>query len=127
MKTFASKEKGYNRQLATAYIAGMMIGSYFYKSTYCSVLEEKHLYLHYAEMPRAKQYDQEEAVLRHMAQLGQDFLKRLQDLKCQIRCWRQGEKYLLEFDTGGFESLHCTVDKQGSCRITGREGSCQLS
>ena len=38
-----------------------------------------------------------------------------------------GEKYLLEFDTGGFESLHCTVDKQGSCRITGREGSCQPS
>lgn len=123
MNKFASKEKGYNRQLATAYIAGMMIGSYFYKSIYCSVLEEKHLYLHYAEMPRAKQYEQEEKILRQMAQLDRDLLRQLQELKCQIRCRRQGENYLLEFDTGGFETLDCIVDEKGGCRILDRGGN----
>ena len=103
MNKFASKEKGYNRQLATAYIAGMMIGSYFYKSIYCSMLEEK--------------------ILRQMAQLDRDLLRQLQELKCQIRCRRQGENYLLEFDTGGFETLDCIVDEKGGCRILDRGGN----
>jgi len=127
MRTFGNMEKGYNRQLATAYAAGMMIGSYFFKSSYVSVMEEKHLYLHYAEMPRARQYDQEDAVLRQMAQLDRDFLDRLRDLKCQIRCRLQGEEYLLEFDTGGFESLRCVVDRNGGCRILTGNGDHQPS
>lgn len=118
MKMFASKEKGYNRQLATAYIAGMMIGSYFYKSRFASIMEEKHLYLHYAEMPRARQYEEEEKLLRAMSGMERSFLRRIGELKCQIRCGREGERYVLTFDTGGFESLRCEVDLRGGFVVT---------
>lgn len=117
MKTFASSEKGYNKQLAGAYIAGMMAGSYFHKCTYRSFMEEKHLYLHYAEMPKTKQYETEEKVLRSMARLEYSFLRAIGVLRCEIHSRMEEGNYVLEFDTGGFEALRCVIDPRGNCRI----------
>ena len=52
---FTNSGKGYSNQLAVSYIVYMMAGSYFHKSSCKNAMEEKHLYMHYAEMPQQKQ------------------------------------------------------------------------
>ncbi len=120
MRSFASCEKGYSKQLAAGYIVGMMVGSYFHKSIFQNSYEEKHLYLHYAEMPRQKQYEQEAKILSIVEHMDTGFLKEIENLKCEIHCRREGEDYIVEFTTGGFESLLCVINSKGDCRITPR-------
>ena len=75
MKTFNSIEKSYHKQRALAYIVYMMAGSYFSLSS--SAFSPLNLYLHYAEMPREKQYQYESRVISSLEALGKDFLQNI--------------------------------------------------
>ena len=109
MKTFNSIEKSYRKQRALAYIVYMMAGSYFSLSN--STFNPSNLYLHYAEMPREKQYQYESRVISSMEALGKEFLKNIATLRCNVRCKLCGDDILLEFGTGGFEGLRCRIQK----------------
>ena len=109
MKTFNSIEKSYRKQHALAYIVYMMAGSYFSLSN--STHRPLNLYLHYAEMPREKQYQYESRVISSMEALGKEFLHSFATLRCNVRCRRSGDDILLEFCTGGFEGLQCRIQK----------------
>lgn len=116
MKTFNSTQKGYNRQYATAYIMYMMAGSYFFscKTSY----RLRNLHLHYAEMPRQKQYDHESHAISSMEELDKDFLQRISTLRCEVICRACGEELFMDFNTGGFEGIHCRIYKNGSFQLT---------
>ncbi len=111
MKT--SNGKSYNKQFAVCYIIYMMGGSFFHKCTFGSAYEEERLYLHYVEMPKQKQYECEERVLRAVSRMDKEFLRAIQGLNCQVKCSFQGDDCKIEFLTGGFESMSCIVDEDG--------------
>lgn len=115
MKSFGSVEKGYNKQRATAYIVYMMAGSYF--NPQGSSDRFKNLYLHYAEMPREKQYDCESRVIDSMEMLGEDFLQRISLLRYEVVLKTCGEELLLEFRTGGFEGITCRIKRNGAFQL----------
>ena len=92
MKTFANQEKSYRTQLAVGYVVYMMGGSYF-KSCDCkNRMEEKHLFLHYAEMPNQKQMDLETKIVRIMDKLDKEFLEQIQKLRCEVRFKQEKEE-----------------------------------
>lgn len=115
MGAFEKSEKNYSRQLAVGYIVYMMAGSYFRQTG--SRRNLQNLYLHYAEMPRQKQYQYEERVIRAMDHLDRNFLQKIESLRFQVTGRFDQEDYLLDFSTGGFESLQCRVQKNGSFQL----------
>lgn len=115
MRSFSNCEKRYNKQFAVAYIIYMIGGSYFYKCDYPK--QCKRLYLHYAEMPRQKQYEYEEKVIKTLERMDKEFLENLKQLKCEVLFHNEAEKYKVEFRTYGFESLKCIVHRDGRFQI----------
>ena len=109
MKNFNSSKKSYSRQFAMAYIVYMMAGSYFSSGSATPRIQK--LYLHYAEMPREKQCQLEARVISSMEELDKRFLKKIADLRCDVRCSSCDDDILLEFCTGGFEGLQCRIRK----------------
>lgn len=110
MKSFIGK--GYDRQRAAAYAVYMMAGSYFGGRNTADRF--KNMYLHYAEMPREKQYDCESRVIAAMEELNKVFLRRISNLRCEVTCRICGTVLFMEFRTGGFEWLLCEVKKNGT-------------
>jgi hypothetical protein len=120
MKSFSSIEKGYNRQFAAAYAAYMIVGSYFYKCEAANSYEEKHLYLHYVEMPMGKQIDCEKRIddlMQNIEYNDPGFIESIASLKCVTAFYKDGEDFIVDFRTGGFESLQVLVDAGGRCTI----------
>ena len=76
-----------------------------------SAFSPLNLYLHYAEMPREKQYQYESRVISSMEALGKEFLQNIATLRCNVRYRLCGDDILLEFCTGGFEGLQCRIQK----------------
>lgn len=113
MKTFTNQEKGYRKQLAVGYVVYMMGGSYFKTCTCKNKIEEKHLFLHYSEMPKQKQMDLETKILRMMDKLDKEFLMKIENLRCEVHFKHNEEGYQIEFKTGGFESLLCNIQEDG--------------
>ena len=109
MKNFNSSKKSYSKQCAMAYIAYMMAGSYFSSSSAACRIPK--MYLHYAEMPREKQYQFESRIISSMDALDKSFLRKIAALRCDVRCRICGDDILLEFHTGGFEGLQCRIRK----------------
>ena len=109
MKNFNSGKKNYSRQFAMAYIVYMMAGSYFSSGSATPRIQK--LYLHYAEMPRETQCQLEARVISSMEALDKRFLKKIAALRCGVRCGSCDGDILLEFYTGGFESLQCRIRK----------------
>lgn len=120
MKTFKSSEKNYSKQRATAYAVYMMAGSYFSSSSAASRIPN--LYLHYAEMPREKQYQCESRVISSMEALGRGFLRKIAALRCDVRCRFCSDDILLEFWTGGFEGIQCRIRKDCTFQLTPLQG-----
>lgn len=116
MKTFNNTEKGYSKQRAMAYIVYMMAGSYF--NSQGSTDRFKNLFLHYAEMPREKQYEWESRVINSMEGLNKDFLQKIAALRYEVFFTTCDEELLMEFRTGGFESLLCRIRKNGTFQLT---------
>ena len=112
---FISTEKHYNRQYAACYAVYMMAGSYFAAGKGTAAFRK--MYLHYAEMPRQKQYQSEEKVIRAMNRLDTDFLKKISDLRCEISCKCIGDDMHMKFRTGGFEGLSCVICPDGTFQI----------
>lgn len=109
-------QESYSRQNAVAYIIYMMAGSYFASGT--SNGRFRNLYLHYAEMPKEKQYENERRVIASVEKLGEDFLRKISGLRCETVCRRSGEELLMEFQTGGFEGLSFQIGKNGNFRLS---------
>lgn len=120
MKIFSSNRKSYSKQCAMAYIVYMMAGSYF--SSCGGACRIPNLYLHYAEMPREKQYQCESSVISTMEALGKSFLQKIADLRCDVRCRSCGDDIVLEFQTGGFEGLQCRIRENCTFQLTPVEG-----
>lgn len=120
MKTFNSVEKCYSKQRATAYIVYMMAASYF--SSRGAARKFPNLYLHYAEMPREKQYRCESRVISAMNALGKDFLQKIANLRYDVRYQFCGDDILMDFYTGGFEGLQCRIQKDNTFCLTPLQG-----
>lgn len=115
MKTFGSTGKSYNRQKAMAYVIYMMAGSYFASGV--SNNRFRNLYLHYAEMPREKQYQSEQRVIASVEKFGKDFLQKISPLRCEAVCRRSEDELLMEFRTGGFEGLSFKIEQNGNYQV----------
>ena len=120
MKSLYSSKKSYSKQLATAYAVYMMAGSYFSSSGAAGRIPN--LYLHYAEMPREKQYQCESRVISSMEALGKGFLQKIASLRCDVRCRICGDDILMEFSTGGFEGLQCLIRKNCTFQLAPLQG-----
>lgn len=105
----------YDKQHAIGYIVYMITSSYFGGG---SARGFDRLYLHYAEMPRQKQYEAEEQVILAMDRLASDFLEAISQMHYCATYFTHGSELILEFNTGGFESLRCTVQQDGSFFLT---------
>lgn len=112
MANITTSEKRYNKQFAESYIVYMMVGSLFKKSICKNPNEEKHLFLHYAEMPQNKQVTQEVAILRKTHQLTLATLENLKQLYCEVSFKPDATNYVIEFSTG-IEQLTATIDENG--------------
>ena len=111
-------EKGYNKQLASAYIAYMMAGSLFSKAHCSNKMEEKHLMLHYKGMPVRQQEQMEERVDRVLyRKMDSQILKNLQKESCQVKFSREGELYFVDFRIGGKNVVTAAIDGAGKIRI----------
>lgn len=114
---FTNSGKGYSNQLAVSYIVYMMAGSYFHKSSCKNAMEEKYLYMHYAEMPQQKQLTTETEVIKCMNQLCEEFLDSIRILNCEIHFKQFENEYRVVFETGGFENVEAVIDTAGHYQI----------
>ena len=109
-------EKRKTVQEAMAYVAYIIVGSYFNKEICRNQLAADHLYLYYKEQGTNKQEMMEACII---AQAGK-ILKRYEDIlsvmNCESRIRVKSGKYLIDFLTG-FERVHAEVDQRGKCEI----------
>ncbi len=117
MRSFYKPPK-YDKQLATAQIILAKCGGCFHGCR-CNPCKEKSTYLHYAEMPDGKKDSLEEEADKQLSGIGIGYLKKLSDLDCQAVFFKKDNNILLiRFDSGGFESLDCRIQKNGEFDIT---------
>ncbi|MCD8083387.1 MAG: hypothetical protein LUE86_07780 [Clostridiales bacterium] len=116
-------KKPYDCQRAAGYIAYMMGASCFHSCTCKSFSQEQSFLLHYREMPEPKALRIEDQVLDELAQLGTGFLRRLSDLSCEVQFSVENGILVVQFDTGGFESLSAEVNTNGSVRVVAHNTS----
>ena len=105
--------KTFSKQFAVSYEDYMMGGSYFYSAECRNPLEEKRLFLHYAEMKKQTQIDEECKVIKELEKLNKEFLDSLGTLKSEVHFKRSGNYYVVDFQTGGFESLSFKIGEKG--------------
>jgi len=117
MKSISKGKRNYDKQMAVGYMAYMMGGSYFHRCRCKSPVEEKHLFLHYAEMPTEKQYQYEEKILKSIEAINPVFLQMLGSLNCEAFCYHRHGEYRIDFRTGGFESIRFVIRNNGSFSI----------
>ena len=104
-KLYSGNQKSYNRQLATAYAAYMIVSSLYRKCIVKNPYEEKHLYLHYKELSDLQQIALESTVLKHLSGLSENVSDVFKDMYCEVNFSRDDSDYLIYFTTGGFESV----------------------
>lgn len=109
--------KTFSKQFAVSYVVYMMGGSYFYSTECRNPLEEKRLFLHYAEMKKQTQIEEECKVIQALEKLNKEFLETLGTLKSEVHFRRSGNYYVVDFQTGGFESLSCWIGVNGEVEI----------
>lgn len=109
--------KTFSKQFAVSYVVYMMVGSYFHSTECRNPLEEKRLFLHYAEMKTQTQIEEECKVIKALEKLNKDFLESLETLRCEVHFGRSGNYYVVDFQTGGFESLSCRIGVKGDVEI----------
>ncbi len=116
-------KKPYDRQRAAGYIAYMMGASCFHSCTCKSFVQEQSFLLHYREMPEPKALRIEDQVLDELARLGTRFLRRLSDLSCEAQFSVANGILVVQFDTGGFESISAKVNAGGKVRVVAQNSS----
>lgn len=115
MRSFINCEKGYNKQLASAYIVFMIAGSYFHKC-HCQSRSPR-FFLHYAEMPRQKQFEYEQRVIKKIECLDKTFLEKLSQLQCEVVGWQEEGDFVMVFQTYGFEELEFIINQNGNFQL----------
>ena len=115
---YSNCEKKYDKQLALAFAAYMMAGSLFKKCVCANPLEERHLYLHYKEMPQPRQLDAEDSVLQAISDLAPAWLDTMGSLYCEARLIHSGDTYQIRFYTGGFGGLGVCIDRRGQMTMS---------
>ncbi len=99
-------------QRQTAYIAYMMVGSYF-RSCQCeSEMKEQNMKLHYLDMKKPKQERLEELVEKDFSTFFSSDLPALQELDSKVQFLEDGEDLMVCF-LGRFGKLLVTITPKG--------------
>ena len=109
-------EKRQTRQEETAFIAYMIIGSYFKKETCRNHFAAERLYLYYRDMGVKKQEFVEEKIISRVDKALRNYASELALMNCESTIRFRDKKYILEFITG-FERIIAEVDKRGNLNI----------
>ena len=92
-------------QMQTAYIAYMMIGSYF-SSCHCeNRVREKNLFLHYSDMRQRDQMSLESQVEREFLHTFHNCLSIFEGLQCEVVFTKREDNLLVYFHTGLEEAI----------------------
>lgn len=108
--------KRQTRQEENAFIAYMIIGSYFKKETCRNHFAADRLYLYYREMSVKKQELVEEKTIARVDKALRNYTNDLALMNCESTIRFRDKKYVLEFVTG-FERIIAEVDKKGNLNI----------
>lgn len=117
MKMETTNSRRYNSQYSEAYIVYMIIGSYFADCVCSNELEEKHLYLHYKEMPANRQLRDEKSVIDFFERHYRDLITGIRGLRCEVFFRKRNGSYCICFDTG-FERIMAVISSEGKFDIT---------
>lgn len=109
-------EKRKTTQEEIAYIAYMIIASYFHKTKCRNQNMADRLYLFYAEMKEAKQESKEQQIIAQAELLLKESKEVLSLMNCEVLISFRDHKYILDFITG-FEQICVEVDSQGECKM----------
>ena len=99
-------------QMQTAYIAYMMISSYFLTCKCQNKVKEENLFLHYSDMRQREQMAIESQLEREFQRSFYDCLDTLANLHCEVIFSMKGEDMVVYFHTG-LEELTCTITPTG--------------
>lgn len=110
MTRFTEKRK--TIQEAVAYVAYMIVGSYFNKEKCRNQLAVDRLYLYYKEQGAKKQEMLEAGIIAQADRVLKKYEDNLAVMNCESRICVSGGRYIINFLTG-FERVHAEVDQRG--------------
>ena len=114
MTRFTEKRK--TIQEAVAYVAYMIVGSYFNKEKCRNQLAVDRLYLYYKEQGAKKQELLEAGIIAQADRVLKKYEDDLAVMNCESRICVSDGRYIINFLTG-FERVHAEVDQRGSTAI----------
>ena len=113
-RSFKSVDTASNRMHAAAYIAYMMVGSFFKKTVFKNPIHEKQLFMNYKAMKESKQIEWEiwtEALAEKV--LADDTPEKN---SCVIFDFQEKGKYYLRFRTGK-RDYEAEIDRKGHLKL----------
>ena len=99
-------------QMQTAYIAYMMISSYFSSCRCQNKAREDNLFLHYSDMRQREQMSIETQLDHNFEKEFYDSLEKFSHMHCEVIFSNRGENIIVYFRTG-FEELLVNVTPTG--------------
>lgn len=114
-------DKNTHETEAAAYIAYMIVGSYFHKAICRNPFLERRLYLYYREKGFGQVEKWEEKMIAQTEKELAPYEELLADMNCVVRMERIGSGYKLTFETG-FERIVVKVYSRTNVQIRVKEG-----
>ena len=111
---FVEKHKATQEEMA--YIAYMIVGSYFHKEVCRNSVMPNRLFLYYTDMSEKAQETKERIMISEADRELRVVEDDLAVMNCESVIRFVDGKYVLDFFTG-FESVHVEVDVKGKCSI----------
>jgi len=102
-KEQVEKEKTSKRQFANAYIAYMMIGSYFKKCKAVSPARTSFFYANYKELNPQTQYRRETGIERIFLNRYRTRLPEFREMICEVHFRKDEENVYVDFRTGIYD------------------------
>ena len=113
-RSFESVEAMTNMMYAAAYIAYMMVGSFFKKTMFKNPVQEKQLFMEYKTMKESKQIEWED---RTEALAEQVFANDTPEIdKCVVFGFEEKGKYYLRFRTGN-KDYEAVINRKGELKL----------
>ncbi len=100
----------YNKQLATAYIIFMMLGSEYYKCSFDDKNEEQRLYAKYKGMSEPEQLLLEDEILGRLEKITK--IPGREQMACEVSTHMEGRNYCMFFKTY-FGEVEFLIEKNG--------------
>lgn len=113
---FMYTEKKKTVQEEMAYIAYMIIGSYFHKEICRNKMMVTRLFLYYKEMKEKKQEHKEQVMINQADICFKNYVETFSGMNCESVITYADGRYFIDFFTG-FEHVHAEVDAKGKCEI----------